>query len=222
MDIFTNRLFLYICALVVKMVQDSYKTIVSVSEGQYTEKRSRFIAYAVPVSSADEVKQEVEKYKKQYYDARHICWAYMLGAERTNFRVNDDGEPSGTAGKPILGQINSNELTDVLIVVIRYFGGIKLGTSGLITAYKAAASEALSSAEIIEKTVDEDITVVFEYPFLNSIMRIVKEDNPIIVSQNFSMDCEMTLRIRKGELGKLKNRLLKIDTVYIKENDFNS
>ena len=199
------------------MEQDSFKTILSVSEGQYTEKRSRFIAFALPVSSAEEVKKEVDNYKKRYYDARHVCWAYMLGAERANFRVNDDGEPSGTAGKPILGQINSNELTDVLIVVIRYFGGIKLGTSGLITAYKAAASEAISNAEIVEKTVDEDITVSFEYPFLNSIMRIVKEDNPVIVSQNFAMDCEMTLRIRKGEAGKLKYRLLKIDTVYIKE-----
>lgn len=217
MSISTNRLFCYICALIIKMIRDSYRTIASVSQGQYTEKRSRFIAYAIPVSSVDEVKREVEKYKKQYYDARHVCWAYMLGAERTDFRINDDGEPSGTAGKPILGQIYSNELTNVLIVVIRYFGGIKLGTGGLIVAYKTAASEAVSRAEIVEKTVDEDITVVFEYPFLNSIMRIVKEDNPEVISQNFAMDCEMTLRIRKAEAGKLKNRLLKIDTVYLKE-----
>lgn len=199
-----------------KMMQDSYKTIVSVAEGQYTEKRSRFIAFVIPVRSVEDVKQAVDRYKKQYYDARHVCWAYMLGPERTDFRSNDDGEPSGTAGKPILGQINSNELTDVLIVVIRYFGGIKLGTGGLIVAYKAAAAEVILNAEIIEKTVDEDLTVVFEYPFLNDVMRIVKEDNPVVVFQKFDMDCEMTLRIRKAEAEKLKSRLLKIDTAYLK------
>lgn len=197
-------------------MEDSYKTITSTAEGLYTEKRSRFISYAVPVTSVEEVKIEVDKYRKQYYDARHVCWAYMLGAERKDFRTNDDGEPSATAGKPILGQINSNELTNILIVVIRYFGGIKLGTSGLIVAYKAAAAEAIAASEVIEKTVDEDITIVFEYPFLNSIMRIIKEDNPTIVSQHFDMDCQMTLRIRKGEAEKLKSRLLKIDTAYLK------
>lgn len=197
-------------------MEDSYKTISSLAEGLYTEKRSRFIAYAVPVTSVEDVKAEVDKYRKQYYDARHVCWAYMLGSERKDFRTNDDGEPSATAGKPILGQINSNELTNILIVVIRYFGGIKLGTSGLIVAYKAAAAQAIDASEIIEKTVDEDITIVFEYPFLNSIMRIIKEDNPTIVSQHFDMDCEMILRIRKGEADKLKSRLLKIDTTYLK------
>lgn len=197
-------------------MEDSYKTIVCKAEGLYTEKRSRFISYAVPVCSTEEVKQVVERFRKQYYDARHVCWGYMLGAERKDFRANDDGEPSGTAGKPILGQINSNELTDILIVVIRYFGGIKLGTSGLIVAYKAAASEAIAASEIIEKTVDEDITIAFEYPFLNGVMRIIKEDNPIVISQKFDMDCEMTLRIRKGEAGRLKDKLLKIDTTYLK------
>ena len=137
----------------------------------------------------------------------------MLGPERQTFRANDDGEPSSTAGKPILGQINSNELTDLLIVVVRYFGGIELGTSGLIVAYRTAAAD----AEIEERTVDEDITVVFEYPYLNGIMRIVKEDNPAIISQKFEMDCEMTLRIRKGEAERLKNRLLKVETAYLKE-----
>lgn len=197
-------------------MEDFYKTIVSETESLFTEKRSRFISYAVPVCSVDEVKLVVERLRKQYYDARHVCWAYMLGPERKDFRANDDGEPSGTAGKPILGQINSNELTDILIVVIRYFGGIKLGTSGLIVAYKAAASGAIAAAEIVEKTVDEDITIVFEYPFLNGIMRIIKEDNPTVISQKFDMDCEMTLRIRKGEAGKLRDRLLKIDTTYLK------
>lgn len=155
----------------------------------------------------------VDIYRKEYYDARHVCWAYMLGAERKTFRANDDGEPSSTAGKPILGIINSNELTDILIVVIRYFGGVKLGTSGLITAYRAAAQEAVDHSEIIEKTVDETITIVFEYPFLNGVMRVVKEENPEILSQRFEMDCEMVLCIRKSEMEKLRSRLLKVDTV---------
>lgn len=197
------------------MEDDSYKTICGLSEGYYTEKRSRFISYAIPVRRVEEVKEELDKYRKQYYDARHVCWAYMLGADRQTFRSNDDGEPSSTAGKPILGQINSNELTDILIVVIRYFGGIELGTSGLIVAYRTAAAEAIAAAEVEERTVDEDITVAFEYPYLNGVMRIVKEDSPAIISQSFEMDCEMTLRIRKGEAGRLKARLLKVEGLRI-------
>lgn len=199
------------------MEDDSYRTIKAVSEGYYSEKRSRFIAYAVPVRTADEVKEELDRYRKRYYDARHVCWAYMLGHERTEFRANDDGEPSSTAGKPILGQINSNELTNILVLVVRYFGGIELGTGGLIVAYRTAAAEAIAAAEIEERTVDEDITVCFEYPYLNSIMRIVKEDAPEIINQNFQMDCRMTLRIRKGSAEKLKNRLSKVETAYIEE-----
>lgn len=198
------------------MVNDSYRTISGSAEGFYSEKRSRFISYAVPVRTVEEVKAEIDKYRKQYYDARHVCWAYMLGAERTVFRANDDGEPSSTAGKPILGQINSNELTDILIVVVRYFGGIELGTGGLAAAYRSAAADAIANAETEERTVDEDITVVFEYPYLNGIMRIVKEDSPVVVSQHFDMDCEMTLRIRKSEAERLKNRLLKVETASLK------
>ena len=200
------------------MAEDSYKTIKALSEGYYTEKRSRFISYAIPVRTVEEVKEQVVAYRKQYYDARHVCWAYMLGADRQTFRANDDGEPSSTAGKPILGQINSNELTDILIVVIRYFGGIELGTSGLIVAYRTAAAEAIAAAEVEERTVDEDITVSFEYPYLNSVMRIVKEDGPQIIKQSFEMDCEMTLRIRKGEAERLRNRLLKVETAYLKDS----
>lgn len=200
------------------MAEDSYKTIKALSEGYYTEKRSRFISYAIPVRTVEEVKEQVAAYRKQYYDARHVCWAYMLGADRQTFRANDDGEPSSTAGKPILGQINSNELTDILIVVIRYFGGIELGTSGLIVAYRTASAEAIAAAEVEERTVDEDITVVFEYPYMNSIMRIVKEDGPQIIKQSFEMDCEMTLRIRKGEAERLRNRLLKVETAYLKDS----
>lgn len=194
---------------------DQYKTIAGPAEGYITEQRSKFISFAVPVQSPEEVKLIVDAYRKEYYDARHVCWAYMLGAERTQFRANDDGEPSSTAGKPILGVINSHELTDILIVVIRYFGGVKLGTSGLIVAYRAAAQDAIEHAEIIEKTVDEDIRVVFEYPFLNGIMKIVKEDQPVIISQQFEMDCEIVLRIRKGEAERLRNKLLKVESTRI-------
>lgn len=201
------------------MAEDTFKTITDRAEGYYTVKRSKFISYAVPVRSVEEVKEELAKYRKEYYDARHVCWAYMLGPDRKTFRANDDGEPSSTAGKPILGQINSNELTDILILIIRYFGGIELGTSGLIVAYRTAAAEAIAAATIEERTVDEDITVVFEYPYLNSIMRIVKEDAPTVIAQKFDMDCEMTLRIRKGEAERLKNRLAKVETAYLKELD---
>ena len=192
---------------------DEFKTIATTSEGYYTEKRSKFLAFAHPVSTVDEVKDLVAQYRKKYYDARHVCYAYMLGAERLEFRANDDGEPSSTAGKPILGQINSNELTDILIIVVRYFGGVKLGTSGLIVAYRLAAAEAIAAAEIIEKTVDEEVTFWFEYPFMNDVMRIVKEENPQIVSQGFENDCSMTLRIRKDSMPRLKARLEKVTTL---------
>lgn len=198
-------------------MEDTYKTIASLAQGTYTEKRSKFLAFAMPVRSLDEVKEHLKYYEKKYFDARHVCYAYMLGAERTDFRANDNGEPSGTAGKPILGQINSFGLTDILIVVVRYFGGIKLGTSGLIVAYKAAAQEALNAAEIIEKTVDVDITFLFEYPFMNDVMRIVKEESPEIISQDFDNDCRMTLRIRKSQFDKLRERLKKVETLRISE-----
>lgn len=196
---------------------DVYRTVDVPAEGAYYEKRSKFLAFLEPVHSLEEVKERVEFYQKKYYDARHCCYAYMLGPERKEFRANDNGEPSGTAGKPILGQINSNELTDVLIVVIRYFGGIKLGTSGLIVAYKMAAADAIEHAEIVEKTVDEEVTFYFEYPFMNSVMRIVKEENPAIVSQGYDNDCSMTLRIRKNMMPRLKARLEKVDTLRFEE-----
>lgn len=192
-------------------MDDTYKTISGISEGVITEQRSKFIAYAVPVSTPEQAKEAVEAYRKQYYDARHVCWAYMIGADRQAFRANDDGEPSSTAGKPILGVINSNELTDVLIVVIRYFGGVKLGTGGLIVAYRAAAAEAVAAAEVITKTVDEELEISFEYPLLNSVMRIVKEEEPMVLSQEFEMTCRMHLRIRKGDAERLRNRLEKVE-----------
>ena len=197
--------------------EDTYKTIIGVAEGIYTEKRSKFIAIAIPVHTVEEIKQHLDIYQKKYYDARHVCYSYMLGHERKDFRANDNGEPSGTAGKPILGQINSNGLTDILIVVVRYFGGIKLGTSGLIVAYKAAAAEAIANATIIEKTVDDEIAVAFEYPFMNDVMRIVKEEEPEILEQSYDMDCLMKLRIRRSMMGKLRALLEKVETARIIE-----
>lgn len=194
-------------------MSDTFRTIKNISKSIYTEKRSKFLAFAIPVESVEEVKAIVSEYQKDYYDARHVCYAYMLGAERLDFRANDNGEPSGTAGKPILGQINSNELTNILVIVVRYFGGIKLGTSGLIVAYRQATADAIAEAEVIEKTVDEDISFIFEYPFLNDVMRIVKEENPQIISQGYDSDCTMTLRIRKGMIPKLKSRLEKVETL---------
>ena len=197
---------------------DSYLTLSSPSSGQITEKRSKFLAFAFPVTTVDEVKDLVEAHQKKYYDARHVCYAYMLGHERLLFRANDNGEPSGTAGKPILGQINSNELTDILIIVVRYFGGVKLGTSGLIQAYKAAAAEAIAAATIIEKTVDEQVTVAFEYTLMNLIMRVVKEEEPAIVNQTFDNDCLMTLSIRASLMPRLRQRLEKVDGARIIDN----
>ena len=193
-------------------MEDTYKTIEGQSEAVYTEKRSKFIAIAIPVRTLTEVKAHLEEYQKKYYDARHVCYAYMLGAERKEFRANDNGEPSGTAGKPILGQINSNELTDILIIVVRYFGGIKLGTSGLIVAYRTAAT-------IIEKTVDQDVKIIFEYPFMNDVMRIVKEEAPEILEQSYDMDCIMRLRIRKSLMPRLHARLEKVETLRFPDED---
>ena len=195
------------------MEADEYRTIAAPSEAIYTEKRSKFIAIALPVRTVEEVKMRLEEYQKKYYDARHVCYAYMLGHERKDFRANDNGEPSGTAGKPILGQINSNELTDVLVIVVRYFGGIKLGTSGLIVAYRTAAAEALAAAAFVERTVDDEVEVLFEYPFMNDVMRVVKEEESTIVSQTYDMDCMMRLRIRRLSMPRLRARLEKVETL---------
>ena len=193
------------------MILDEYKTISQkVGEGFYSEKRSKFLAFAHHVTSEDEIKSILLAYKKKYYDARHCCYAYMLGAERVNFRANDDGEPSSTAGKPILGQINSFELTDILIVVIRYFGGVKLGTSGLIVAYRSAASAAIEASQIEVKLVEETITYTFAYPMMNQVMRIVKDMQPRIVSQTFDNTCSITLAIRQSEAERLKKALHKL------------
>ena len=186
---------------------DEYKTIAQYSEGTYSELRSKFLAFAHPVKTVEEAMTLVDQYQKKYYDARHVCWAYMLGADRETFRSNDNGEPSGTAGKPILGQLNSNELTDIIILVVRYFGGVKLGTSGLIVAYRTAAAEAIANATIVMRTVDEEYSFSFEYPLMNKVMKVVRDMDARIVSQSFDMDCQMTLSIRKGLMPQLKEKI---------------
>ena len=196
---------------------EKYKTIEAISEGLYKEKGSKFLSFAIPVSSVDEVKEIVKNYRKEYYDSRHVCYAYMLGADRKEFRANDDGEPSGTAGRPILGQINSRELTNILVIVVRYFGGILLGTGGLVVAYKEATTDALNQAEVIEKTVDETIAILFDYVLMNEVMRIIKDTNAQISSQSFENQCEMQLSILKQDAGLLSAKLAKIYGLQIKE-----
>ncbi len=190
---------------------DEYKTITkTVSEGYYTEKRSKFLAFAHHVTNVDEVKEVVAEYRKKYYDARHVCYAYMLGAERTEFRANDDGEPSSTAGKPILGQINSNELTDILIVVVRYYGGVNLGTSGLIVAYREAASDAIAHATVEQRQVEEEVVYDFPYVMMNQVMKVVKDMNPRIIAQTYDNTCQIRLGIRKSLAEQLRSRLEKL------------
>lgn len=190
---------------------DTYKTVSKeVCEGFYSEKRSKFLAFVHHVDSVDEAMAIVKEYRKKYYDARHCCYAYVLGSDRADFRANDDGEPSSTAGKPILGQLNRLELTDVLVVVIRYYGGVNLGTGGLIVAYRTATEDALSKAVIDEKFVEQRITYRFTYPMINAVMRVVKETGARIVSQSFDNDCEIVLYIRQSLAEGLQARLDKL------------
>ena len=191
-------------------MSDTYKTITTLAEGIYKEKGSKFLSFAIPVGDVEEVKDIVKEFRKRFFDARHVCYAYMLGVEKTEFRANDDGEPSGTAGRPILGQINSRELTNVLVIVVRYFGGILLGTGGLVTAYKEATADALHQAEIIEKTVEVTVTVHFDYMLMNNVMRIVKDTNAIVISQDFDNDCIMQISIRKQDAELLTAKLEKV------------
>lgn len=194
-------------------MEDLYKTITAPAEGLYKEKGSKFLSFAYPVQSEGQIKGIVAELKEKYYDARHHCYAWMLGADKKNFRANDDGEPSSTAGRPILGQIQSKEVTNVLIVVVRYFGGTKLGVSGLINAYREAAADALNHAEIVEKTVDEQIRICFSYLVLNDVMKIVKEENPDVLERNFELQCEMLLSIRQKDSGNLRERLRQVESL---------
>lgn len=190
---------------------DEYKTITEViGEGFYSEKRSKFLAFAHHVETIDEIKDILASYRKKYYDARHVCYAYVLGADKADFRTNDDGEPSSTAGKPILGQINSYDLTNVLVIVVRYYGGVNLGTGGLIVAYRTAAADALDHATIETRLVEEVITYSFPYPMMNAVMRVIKEMQPRIVSQTFDNTCSISMSIRQEMAPVLRDRLEKL------------
>lgn len=200
-------------------MSDTFKTISTSTEGLFKDKGSKFISFAIPVQNVNEIKEVLNEYRKRYFDARHVCYAYMLGHERITFRANDDGEPSGTAGRTILGQINSYQLTNVLIIVVRYFGGILLGTGGLVNAYKHAAADALEQADIIEKTVDSTLNIEFDYILMNDVMRIIKEMNPTILSQKFEIDCNMVISIRNQNFNALQTKLSEIIGLRILSGD---
>ena len=193
------------------MFNYTYRTIAKESEGLYKEKGSRFIALAYPVRTEEEVKQHVADVKKKYYDARHHCYAYILGANKDAYRMNDDGEPSGTAGRPIHGQLLSKDLTDTLIIVIRYFGGIKLGVSGLINAYKTAAKDALDNNTIVEKFVEEDYQLRFPPLSMNKVMQLLKRDTVKITDQQYDTDCIIRFTVQKRDADNLLEALQKVD-----------
>ena len=205
------------CALCIDKV-DTYLTISSVSEALYKDKGSKFYAFAYPIQTVEQIKEILAEKRKEYYDARHVCYAYMLGYERSVFRANDDGEPSGTAGRPILGQINSSNLTDILIIVVRYFGGTLLGTSGLIQAYKTSAAEAIAAATIEERIVEKTFVSKFGYQDLNAVMRIMKDFDLAIVDQIQEMDCTLYFRIRLSDIDRVRDRFDKLDFVSFEED----
>ncbi|MBD5208866.1 MAG: YigZ family protein [Muribaculaceae bacterium] len=196
-------------------MSDLYHTIRHEGSSQYKEKMSRFLGFSFPVKTAEEARGKVKDIQNEYHDARHVCWAYMLGPERKEWQLNDNGEPSGTAGKPILGQINSLDVTDVVVIVVRYFGGIKLGTSGLAEAYREAAREAIEAGEVIECHDMTDICLTFPYMSADRVMKIVKGENIEVLDRVFDNSCSMTLRVRKDMSEMLKNRLVSIDGVTI-------
>lgn len=197
------------------MFEDTYKTIAGPSEGIYREKGSKFIALAFPVESEAEVKEKLAEIQKQYFDARHHCYSYILGPNKDAYRLNDNGEPSGTAGRPIHGQLLSKDLTNTLVIVVRYFGGIKLGVSGLINAYKTAAKDALDHATIIEKTVDETYKVSFDYSVMNSVMQLLKDPYVSILGQGYEDRYLITFKTRRREADRIVTALKKINTVTV-------
>ena len=191
-------------------MRDSYKILTKPSEGTYSELRSKFLAFAIPVRTAEDAMEQVAKYQKEYFDARHVCWAYRLGPEGEEYRSNDNGEPSGTAGKPILGQMVSADVSDLIILVIRYFGGVKLGTSGLIVAYRTAAAEALAAAEYDERLVEKELKLTFGYEHMNMVMRMVKDLQPRILNQDYkdNGDIVMTIAIRLSLVERVKTAFI--------------
>lgn len=192
------------------MFDDTYHTIAGPAEGLYKEKGSKFLAFAFPVRSVEEVKQHLDRLRKEYFDARHHCYAYILGPRKDAYRVNDDGEPSGTGGRPIHGQLLSADLTDTLIVVVRYFGGILLGASGLANAYKAAARDAIGNAEVVEKTIDVSYRLHFEYALMNDVMRMLKELGVQPRNQEFNLDCRMDVSVRQSQSVRVYDALSKL------------
>lgn len=201
------------------MFDDSYNMLSSPGEGLYKEKGSKFIATAFTVMNESEVREAVAEAKKKYYDARHHCYAYVIGPDKSAFRANDDGEPSGTAGKPILNQILSKDVTNVCVIVVRYFGGIKLGVSGLINAYKTAAREALDNAQVVAKTIDEVYSLRFEYPLMNEVMRVMKEENLEQQNPLFELDCYLEFSTRKTEADRIVSKfkaIFGVTVTYIK------
>jgi uncharacterized YigZ family protein len=192
-------------------MEDTYKTIEVKAEGLYKEKGSKFISYAYPIKTEEEAKEIMHALKKEFYDARHHCYAYRLGPKGETYRMNDDGEPSSTAGRPIYGQLLSFEVTNILVAVIRYFGGTKLGVSGLINAYQDATADALKQATIVEKTVDIHYNVTFGYTMLNDVMKVVKDEQPTIVKQEFDNSCAIQMCIRKSRAEVLEKKLRNIE-----------
>lgn len=195
------------------MFEDTYKTIAAPSVGSYSEKRSKFLAYAFPVVTEAQVKERITEIQKKHNDARHHCYAYILGPNKDAYRMNDNGEPSGTAGRPIHGQLLSKDLTNTLVIVVRYFGGIKLGVSGLQNAYKIAAKEALEAATIIEKTIDEVYDVTFEYLQMNAVMQLMKDPFVTILQQQSDLNCTIRFSIRRRESDRIVDALKKVGTV---------
>ena len=192
------------------MFEDSYKTIAKPAEGSYSEKRSKFLAYAFPVQNEQEVKERLAEIQKKHWDARHHCYAYILGAHKDAYRLNDNGEPSGTAGRPIYGQLLSKDVTNTVVIVVRYFGGIKLGVSGLQKAYKVAAREALDAAVIKERTVQETYRVTFEYVKMNDIMQILKDPEVQVLDRQSYMQCIYTISVRQREADRITGALRKV------------
>lgn len=192
------------------MFEDSYKTIAKPAEGSYSEKRSKFLAYAFPVQNEQEVKQRLAEIQKKHWDARHHCYAYILGPHKDAYRLNDNGEPSGTAGRPIHGQLLSKDLTNTLVIVVRYFGGIKLGVSGLQNAYKVAAREALDAADIVERTIQETFRVTFEYVKMNDIMQILKDPEVQVIDRQSYMQCIYTISVRQRDADRITEALRKV------------
>lgn len=199
-------------------MSDFFKTLASPSEGLYKEKMSKFLSFAIPVTSSAEAKEIIKEYQKRFYDARHVCWAYMIGSNRSEFLSSDNGEPSGTAGKPILGQINSFELTNVLVIVVRYFGGILLGTSGLIVAYREAAAEAIKNGTILECHEQGTITFTFPYLGMNDVMKVVKRENLKVIEQEFDNLCKMIIQANLDDIQALKAKIADIDGTSVLED----